>query len=94
LRTTSFGSDSRNTFFHAEPTCLTIGPLTEVRTLTAKSVLAHDIYLLERTAPVSDGCAGVEGPVFSLIALRAIQPTPYGDAPSADLMTSGKAIHA
>jgi hypothetical protein len=25
LRRTSFGSDSRNTFFHAEPTCLTIG---------------------------------------------------------------------
>jgi hypothetical protein len=28
LRTTSLGSDSRNTFFQAEPTCLTIGPLT------------------------------------------------------------------
>ena len=25
LRTTSSGSDSRNTFFHAEPTCFTIG---------------------------------------------------------------------
>jgi hypothetical protein len=62
LRTTSFGSDSRNTFFHAEPTCWTIGPLTEVRPLTAKSVLAHDIYLLERTAPVSDGCAGGRRP--------------------------------
>ena len=30
LRTTSFGSDSRNTFFHAEPTCLTIG-LTQIK---------------------------------------------------------------
>ena len=28
LRRASFGSESRNTFFHAEPTCLTIGPLT------------------------------------------------------------------
>ena len=28
LRRTSLGSESRNTFFHAEPTCLTIGPLT------------------------------------------------------------------
>ena len=28
LRRASFGRDIRNTFFHAEPTCLTIGPLT------------------------------------------------------------------
>jgi uncharacterized protein len=28
LRRTSLGSESRNTFFHAEPTCLTIGPAT------------------------------------------------------------------
>ena len=31
LRRTSFGGESRNTFFYAEPTCLTIGPLTYVR---------------------------------------------------------------